>query len=78
MYSELDTVALDRDIGEYGLKKGDIGGIVHCYEHGNAFEVEFVNGEGKTVALLTLTKHEIRSIGGKEILHARELEEIIA
>ena len=78
MFNELDTVALAHDIGEYALKKGDIGGIVHCYEHGEAFEVEFVNGEGKTVALVTLTKNEIRSIGGKEILHARELDRITA
>jgi len=78
MFNELDTVALAHDIGEYALKKGDIGGIVHCYEHGEAFEVEFVNGEGKTVALVTLTKNEIRSIGGREILHARELDQITA
>lgn len=78
MFSELDTVALTHDIGEYALKSGDIGGIVHCYEQGEAFEVEFVNGEGKTVALVTLARNEIRSIGGREILHARELDRITA
>ena len=73
MISELDTVVLTRDIGEHGLKRGDIGAVVHGYKDHQAFEVEFVTGEGETVALLTLTREDIRPIGRKEILHVREL-----
>jgi hypothetical protein len=73
MIRELDTVVLARDIEEYGLKRGDIGAVVHCYKGNRAFEVEFVTGEGETVALLTLTREDIRPIGRKEILHVREL-----
>ncbi|MCL0065495.1 DUF4926 domain-containing protein [Dehalococcoidia bacterium] len=55
------------------MKRGDIGAVVHCYKDNLAFEVEFVTGEGKTVALLTLTREDIRPMGRKEILHVRDL-----
>ena len=73
MIYELDTIVLARDIEEHGLKRDDIGAVVHCYKDNLAFEVEFVTGEGKTVALLTLTREDIRPMGHKEILHVREL-----
>lgn len=73
MIHELDTVVLTRDIEKHGLKQGDIGAIVHCYNDGAAFEVEFVTAEGHTVALLTLTPADLRSMGRSEILHVREL-----
>jgi hypothetical protein len=31
MICESDTVVLSHDIKENGLKKGDIGAVVHCY-----------------------------------------------
>ncbi len=67
--SELDSVALTHDIEKYGLKRGDVGVVVHCYRDGLAFEVEFVTAEGKTVTVLTLNQEDIRALGGKEILH---------
>ncbi len=77
MFQELDTVVLTHDVYEYGLKRGDIGAIVHCYKDGAAFEIEFVTTDGKTIALLTLAQADIRPISGKEVLHARELAEVI-
>lgn len=73
MIRELDTVVLAHDISEYGLKEGDIGAVVHCYSDGNAFEVEFVAAEGRTIAVLTLTLNDIRLMSNKEILHVREI-----
>jgi len=73
MIRELDTVVLTHDIEEHGLKEGDVGAVVHCYSDGEAFEVEFVTAEGRTVALLTLTHADIRPMGSTEILHVREL-----
>jgi hypothetical protein len=73
MIRELDTVVLKQDVPEHGLKKGDVGAVVHRYADLEAFEVEFVTAEGKTVAVLTLTARDIRPIGRSEILHAREL-----
>lgn len=73
MIRELDTVVLTHDIEEYGLKEGDIGAVVHCYSDGNAFEVEFVTAEGRTIAVITLTLTDIRLMSDKKILHVREI-----
>jgi len=78
MFNEHDTVVLTIDIVEYDLKCGDIGAVVHCYADGTAYEVEFVAGDGKTVAVVTLRQKDIRPFGEQEILHARELEKIAA
>ena len=72
MIKELDSVVLTHDIEDYGLKKGDIGAVVHCYTDGNAFEVEFITAEGKTIAVLTLNVNDIRLMSNKEILHVRD------
>jgi hypothetical protein len=78
MFQELDVVALTHNIEEYGLKKDDVGTIVHCYSDGQAFEVEFVTSEGETIALLTLKPADIRPLRGREVLHVRELEPVAA
>jgi len=54
MIKELDVIILIHDIQEHGLKKGSEGAIVHCYQDGQAFEVEFVDKLGDSLALLTL------------------------
>mgnify|MGYP001560462568 CR=1 FL=1 len=71
MFDELDVVALVTDLKDYNLKAGDIGTITHVYKDKKAVEVEFVNGEGKTVALITVKTSDIRPIARNEILHAR-------
>lgn len=76
MIQELETVVLTHDIYEHSLKQGDIGAVVHCYKDGSAFEVEFVTAEGRTIVLLTLNQKDIRPIGGREVLHVRELDQM--
>ena len=73
MIQEFDIVVLAHDIQAHGLRQGDIGAVVHCYDSGEAYEVEFVSGEGGTIAVLTLNRDEIRSMHQREILHVREL-----
>ena len=65
---ELDLVVLKHDMPEHRLKQDDLGTIVHCYEDGKAWEVEFVTAEGRTVAVLTLTESDIRVMNQQEIL----------
>lgn len=62
MIQELDVVALTHNIQEQKLKRGDRGAVVHCYADGKAFEVEFVDSEGQTIALLTLTVADIQTV----------------
>lgn len=78
MIKELDTVVLKYDVNEYGLREGDIGAVVHCYQGGQAYEVEFVAAKGRTVALLTLERADVRLMESQEILHVRSLAPMAA
>ena len=62
MIREHDTVVLTRDISERSLRAGDVGAVVHVYDAGRAFEVEFVAGDGRTVAVLTLEAGDVRAV----------------
>ena len=73
MIREHDLVVLTHDFVAQDLRQGDIGVVVHCYGDGQAYEVEFMSAEGKTIAILTLEHHEVRAMGSGEILHVREL-----
>ena len=54
-YSLLEVVKLQQDFPSLNLRKGDIGAIVEVYTNPyEAYEVEFCDTEGKTIALLTL------------------------
>jgi len=68
---EYDTAVLERDIPEHGLVKGDVGAVVHVYDGGRSYEVEFTSGAGDTIAVLTLESGEVRVIDREDILHAR-------
>ena len=73
MIRELEVVALAEDLPELGLKAGDVGTVVLV--HGDSgFEIEFVTFGGETVAVVTVTKHQVRRLGRKEIHHTRVLE----
>lgn len=69
----LDTIVLEKDFSEYGLKKGDIGAVVEVYGL-KGVEVEFITGSGKTQALLTLNQDDVRTIKASEILAVRSLD----
>ncbi|MFI5202450.1 MAG: DUF4926 domain-containing protein [Candidatus Kapaibacterium sp.] len=72
MIKELSLVVLTRSIPEHALVSGDVGTVVHVYPNGEAYEVEFMTGLGKTVAVLTLRPVDVRPIAA-EILHARSI-----
>lgn len=69
----LDTIVLEKDLPDHGLKRGDIGAIVELYEP-DGVEVEFVKGSGKTQALITLKKTDVRCIADTDILSVRSLK----
>jgi hypothetical protein len=71
---ELDAAVLERDVQEQGLIRGDMGTVVFVHDAGKAYEVEFLTGAGKTIAVLTLDAGDVRHIGKNEIPHARKLE----
>ena len=73
MIHELDTVVLNADLPEHGLRSGDVGAVVHVYKNGD-LEVEFVTYGGETVALVALKPSQVHLAGTRELMHSRELE----
>jgi len=71
-YRLLDTVVLDRDLPEYGLRKGDLGAVVEVYD-AEALEVEFVRASGKTQAVVTLTAHDVRPVLDDDLVAVRSI-----
>jgi hypothetical protein len=71
--NELDPVALTSDLPAHGLKRGDVGTAVLVHADGEAFEVEFVGYDGRTVALVTLERDQVRPLQAGDIPHVREL-----
>ena len=68
----LDVIALTVDLPEENLWCGQVGTIVEIYENGTAYEVEFVDTQGKTYGLLTLYPQQIMQ------LHYQPTEKIAA
>ena len=71
-FNELDTVVLDRDLPEHGLRRGDLGAVVQAHEP-DAFEVEFVTASGHTQALVTLKERDLRAVGDRDLISVRTL-----
>lgn len=71
MIKEHDRVALDRDLPEQGLARGDLGTVVHVYADGKAYEVEFMTLTGETIDVVTLEAADVRPVRDSEIAHAR-------
>ena len=74
MIAEHSLVVLDCDRPQEKLNRGDVGTVVHVYKGGRGYEVEFVDGGGQTVALITVGADEVRPIQAGELLHARRTE----
>ena len=54
----LDTVALIRDVPEFGLVAGEVGAVVEVLSD-DAYEVEFVDESGYTYGLHTLRANQL-------------------
>jgi len=69
-YQVLDTIVLDRDLAEHGLRKGDLGSVVEVYEP-DGLEVEFVTASGQSAALLTLNSRDVRPVSDDDMVSVR-------
>ena len=69
-YKSLDTVVLNTNLPDYGLRKGDLGAVVHVYEP-DGLEVEFVTASGKTEALVTLKTDGVRPVVDNDLVAVR-------
>ena len=78
MARELDTVVLKVDLPDAGLRVGDLGTVVLVHQGGAGYEVEFRALDGETIAVVSLHSSQVRSIGRREIAHARPVDQIPA
>ena len=70
-YRVLDTVVLDRDMPDRGLRRGDLGAVVEVYEP-DGLEVEFITASGRTAALVTLTAGQVRPVADDDLVSVRQ------
>ena len=73
-YHLLDTVVLDRDLPEHGLRKGDLGAVVEVYDS-HAVEVEFVRASGKTQDVVTLATSDVRPVLDNDLVAVRSVQQ---
>src|SRR5215210_2155410 len=74
MVGEFERIALTRDLPAEGLVAGDAGTVVHVYEGGKGYEVEFFALRGRTRAVATVRAGDVRPVGDEDITHARTRE----
>jgi len=72
-FQELETVVLNRDLVDQGLRKGDLGAVVHVYEP-DGLEVEFVSASGRTEALVTLKEADVRPVADGDLIAVRQFD----
>jgi hypothetical protein len=70
-FSLLDTVVLNRDLPQHGLRAGDLGAVVEVYGT-DGVDVEFVRASGDTKALVTLKAADLRPVAQGDILAIRQ------
>jgi len=70
----LDTVIASTNFPEYKVLAGDLGAVVEVYTAPKlAYEVEFVNPDGSTRALLTLAPSQVRRLSPADVLTTRQM-----
>jgi hypothetical protein len=70
----LETVIAAANFPDHHVLAGDLGTIVEVYtEPSLAYEVEFVNPDGSTRALLTLSPGQVRRISPADVLTTRQI-----
>ena len=74
MIKEHNRIVLTASLPAHGLVAGDVGTVVHVYEDGKAYEVEFFTLHGKTAAIATVRSSQLRPVSPRDIAHARTSE----
>jgi len=77
MIAELDSVVLKVNLPKHGLAAGDVGAVVHVYQGGKRFMLEFTTFAGSTVAVTKVLAAHVRPLSRNEIHHARKFEPVV-
>ncbi len=70
----LETIIATVNIPDQRVLAGDLGTIVEVYADPTpAYDIEFVNADGSTRALVTLSPDQIRRLSPADVLTTRQL-----
>jgi hypothetical protein len=73
IFDLLDTVIAATNLPEYKVLAGNLGAVIEVYAAPTlAYEVEFVNPDGSTRALLTLAPSQVRRLSPADVLTTRQ------
>jgi hypothetical protein len=59
---EYDVVRLRRPLPNHDLVEGSVGAVVMVFDNPLAYEVEFCDQDGVTLALLTLVEEDLEKV----------------
>jgi Domain of unknown function (DUF4926) len=76
MLKEHERIVLTKTLPADGLEVGDVGTIVHVYDDGRAYEVEFIALDGHTTAVATVATDHVRRVCGTDMTHARDIQAV--
>ena len=76
MLDEHERIVLTSPLAQEGLEIGDVGTIVHVYQDGKAYEVEFVALDGHTTAVATVEATQVRPVTRRDMTHTREIQAV--
>ena len=63
----LDVVALTQNVPEHNLKRGEVGTVVEILSNGEAYEVEFSDGNGQMYKCLSFPASQLRVLPHEQI-----------
>lgn len=73
IFNELDTVVLNTEPGTHGLRRGDVGTVVHVHSP-EELEVEFVRASGRTQAVVTILAKDVRPMRDDDMITVRHVD----
>ena len=80
-YPLFTRVSLASDFPEHSLHRGDLATIVEVHEGGPAqetgYSLEVFNAVGETIVVLVVEESKITPVKRNEILHVRQLSEVV-
>jgi len=76
MLNEHERIVLTSPLPDEGLEVGDVGTVVHVYQDGKAYEVEFVALDGHTTAVATVEATQVRPVTRRDMTHTREIQTV--
>lgn len=72
MFTEHSQVVLKSPLPSLQLEPGDVGVVVHVHGKGEAYEVEFMTLDGRTIGVETVQAQDLREASSSSVPHERE------